>query len=191
MTNQTLLNPVQWSIGLKQINMLQQFTWQQFLVATLILTLIWYFSVMLLFYRKELKAFLNGKKLKDENDAPLPHRWAKKVDELQPEPEENLMGKSKLPEGVSIIEMEDIQFADDNNVQLPGLVSDVIQEIKTIFNILVNEDGTKQDFFKLIEAVKETYSGIITNQHIPRINEFIIANASFHITREELDNLWY
>ncbi|WEK17868.1 MAG: hypothetical protein P0Y49_13775 [Candidatus Pedobacter colombiensis] len=172
--------------------MLQQFTWQQFLVATLILTLIWYFSVMLLFYRKELKAFLNGKKLKDENDAPLPHRWDKKVDELQPAPEENLMGKSKLPDGVSIVEMEDIQFAnEDNKVQLLGLVSDVIEEIKTIFNILVNEDGTKQDFFKLIEAVKESYSGIITSQHIPQINEFIIANASFHITREELDNLWF
>jgi len=171
--------------------MLQQFTWQQFLVAISVLTLIWYFSVILLFYRSELKALLNGKKLSDENDAPLPHRWAKKVDALDPEPGQNLMGKSKLPDGVSILEMEELQFSDDNKVQLLGLVSDVIEEIKTIFNILVREDGTKQDFFKLIEAVKESYSGIITSQHIPQINEFIIANASFHLTPEELDNLWY
>ena len=32
--------------------MLQQFTWQQFLVATLVLTLIWYLAVILIFYRK-------------------------------------------------------------------------------------------------------------------------------------------
>lgn len=192
MANQTLLYPVQWGIGLKQINMLEQFTWQQFLVAISVLTLIWYFSVILLFYRKELKALLNGKKLNDENDAPLPHRWDKKVETLNPVVQDNLLGKSKLPDGVSVVEMEELQFADvDNKVQLLGLVSDVIEEIKTIFNILVREDGTKQDFFKLIEAVKESYSGILTSQHIPQINEFIIANASFHLTREELDNLWY
>lgn len=172
--------------------MLQQFTWQQFLVAISILTLIWYSSVILLFYRKELKALLKGKSPNDENNAPLPHHWDKKVDALEPEAVDNLIGKSKLPDGVSIIGMDEIQFADeDSKMQLLGLVSDVIEEIKTIFNILVKEDGTKQDFFKLIEAVKEGYSGILTSQHIPQINEFIIANASFHLTPDEVENLWY
>lgn len=169
--------------------MLQQFTWQQFLVAISVLSLVWYCTIFLLYYRSELKAFLSGKSPKE--DVPLPHRWDEKFDELEQEIEDHLMGKSKLPDGVSIVSMDDIQFGDVGaKTEKLGLISDVIEEIKIIFNILGKEDGSKQDFLNLMTTVKENYPGISSNANLPQINNFIVSNAPFHLTNDEVENLW-
>lgn len=171
--------------------MLQQFSWQQFLVAIAVLTLIWYAAVILLFYKKELKAFLNGKPPEYPTNKPLPHRWEDKVDELPAVAEGELMGKSKMPEGVSVIDMEELQFSEpDDKTEKLGLVSDVIEEIKLIFKILGQEDGNKQDFLKLIQEVKIRYPKIASSSSLSQINEFIQTNASFHLSSEELEDLW-
>lgn len=171
--------------------MLQQFSWQQFLVAIMVLTLIWYLAVMLIFYRKELKAFLKGSSPKPSNQEPLPHHWDNYVDELPNGATDDLMGKSKLPEGVAVIEMEELHFSEPaNQTEKLGLVSDVVEEIKLIFKILDQEDGNKQDFLKLIEEVKIRYPKIASSSSIPQINDFIQSNATFQISLQELENLW-
>lgn len=171
--------------------MLQQFSWQQFLVAIAVLTLIWYASVILLFYRKELTAFLKGKPPEDPANKPLPHRWEDRVDELPAAGEDELMGKSKMPEGVSVIDMEELQFSEpDDKTEKLGLVSDIIEEIKLIFKILGQEDGSKQDFLKLIAEVKSRYPKIASSSSLPQINDFILSNASFALSPEELEDLW-
>ncbi|RZM22413.1 MAG: hypothetical protein EOO88_29520 [Pedobacter sp.] len=149
------------------------------------------FSVILILYRKELEAFLKGKSPEQPTDKPLPHHWDDKVDEISTEAEDDLMGKTKLPEGVSVIEMEELQFSEpDSKVEKLGLVPDVIEEIKLIFKILGQEDGSKQDFLKLIEEVKNRYPKISSSSSLPYINGFIQENAPFHFTAEELENLW-
>lgn len=171
--------------------MLQQFSWQQFLVAIAVLSLIWYAAVILIFYRKELKAFLNGKPSQQTPDEPLAHHWQDEVDDLSDEPDDELMGKSKMPEGVSVIDMEDLRFSEpEDKTEKLGLVSDVIEEIKLIFKILGQEDGTKEDFLKLIQEVKARYPKITSSTSLPQINEFILSNASFHLSPEELEDLW-
>lgn len=157
----------------------------------MLITLIWYAGVILLYYRKELKAFIDRKPVKVPARDPLPHRWEGKVDELPPEPEDELMGRSKMPDGMSVIGIEEIQFANpETKTDHLGLVSDVIEEVKMIFKILVQEDGNKQDFLKMIAEIKNRYPKIGSNSSLPQINEYIISNASFHISPEELENLW-
>ena len=173
--------------------MLAQFTWQEFLVAVLVFTLLWYAAVILLFYRKELNGFLNGKlELKTE---PLPHRWENGVETLEKQSEDlpdELLGKLKAPEGTSSVSMGKIGFANDDEAksQQIGLVPDVLQELKAVFAILEKEDGSKKDFFNLMEVVKEKYKQIGSNPNVGRINEFIIGHAPFHLSTEELENLW-
>lgn len=170
--------------------MLEQFTWAQFLLAAAVLTPVWYCSIILLFYNKELKSFLNGKPVQSKATEPLPHHWDQQVDQFEQEAEDYLMGKSKMPEGVSVLSAEEIGFADPKPQQL-GLVADVLEEIKTIFGILVKEDGNKHDFLNLMQSVRESYPKIAAHPNLNQINDFIISNASFHITREELEILWY
>lgn len=172
--------------------MLQQFTWQQFLVATLVLTIVWYIGVILIYYPKQLKSLLNGKSTPDEVDRPLDHKWDKSVDVLSDNDEPELMGKSKLPEGMSKVSIDEVSFvSDDEKEERLGVVSDVLEEIKIIFGILAKEDGNKHDFLNLISAIRENYPGIASNPNLHRINEFIIDHASFHITSKELDDIWY
>ncbi len=174
--------------------MIEQFSWWQFTVATGALALLWYIGVILLFYRTELNAFLGGKSVNGETE-PLPHRWEKDVETLTEEKvaeTENLMGKPKLPEGMSLINMEQISFASsgDAKQQQIGLVPDVLQELKEIFSILAKQDGNKKDFFGLMEMVRLNFPAIGSNPNIGRINDFISENAPFHLSPEELENLW-
>ena len=176
--------------------MLQQFTWQTFLVATAVLTMLWYLGVILLFYRRELLRLLGKSKAGPVNEfktsGPLPHRWESGVERLNEEAEDGLIGSTKLPEGMDMVGTEDFGFAPgaDEKEQQIGLVPDVLQEIREVFSFLASEDGSKKDFFNLMETVRDKYPKIGSNPNIGRINDFIIANAPFHLSKEELENLW-
>jgi len=171
--------------------MVQQFTWQEFLIAALVLTIIWYAAVILLFYRKEMKAFLNKKQVGKSEGKSLPHRWEKDVDLLEEDEQEELMGRSKMPEGMTTVSMGDVGFAgDDDREDRLGLIPDVLEEVKSIFSILAKEDGNKKDFFSLMKLVREKYPKIGAHPSVKHINGYISEHAPFHLSPEELENLW-
>ena len=170
--------------------MLQQFSWQQFLIAALVLSLVWYATVILLFYRKELKSFLDGRQKEEQKPEPLPHRWdEEKTDE---ENGETLMGKPQLPEGMTTVSMGGFGFvqSEDDRAHQIGLVPDVLKEVKSVFSIIAKEDGNKNDFLGLMRLVREKYPKIGSNPNIGYINEFIADHAPFHLSSEELEDLW-
>lgn len=173
--------------------MLQQFTWQQFLIASMVLSLIWYGGVILMFYRTELVNVLNRKPSIPSVEK-LPHRWDKDVEVLVNENNEidDLMGKAKLPDGMASVGMGSFGFTTDENEreEQVGLISDLLQELKGIFSLLEREDGRKTDFFNLMEMVREKFPKIGSHPRIPQINEFISEHAPFHLSQEELENLW-
>lgn len=170
--------------------MLQQFSWQQFLVAATVLAIVWCCSIILLYYRKELKKLFNGEPLNE--DQPLGHRWDKQVDNFDPDADSNsLMGEAKLPDGVSIMDMEELQFSDpDPKIDKLGLIPDVITEISNFFELLGQLDGNKPEFMIMLETLKEQYPKISGSPNLLQINDFIIENAPFHISMEELENFW-
>lgn len=159
------------------------FTWQQFLVAAVIFTIAWY-AGYLLFTAKGAKKQKTVERLQKD--------WE---DELE---DDELVGANKLPEGVSEIEAHKLGFvprvwgepdADGRETQL-GIIPDVLQDLKTIFHILENENGTKDDFYSLFASVKARYYNIAEIANFTAINEFIRENALFPISDEELTNLW-
>lgn len=177
--------------------MLQEFTWQYFLIAVLVLTLIWYVGILLIFYRKELFG-LFGHRKKDiantfRDTEPLPHRWEKGVEKLDDEEEKELMGKAKLPEGMMLIGSTDFGFGGSKATakeQQLGLVPDLLQDIRQLFKVLVEKDGKKKDFFVLFEEMKGGYPKMAGHPNVDQINEFITDHAPFHFTAEEMENLW-
>lgn len=168
--------------------MLQQITWYQFLVAALLLTLIWYAGIILIFYRKELQTFLSGNKIQNSKTEPLPHRWDEET--LEEEPEDDLVGKPALPEGMSMAAMDEISFADRHEEQQQGENPDILEELKSVFSILEKEDGNKLDFFSLMKLVKAKYPNIGSNPNLKSINTYIRDHVSFLLTEEELEELW-
>ena len=176
--------------------MLHQFTWQHFLVASLILTLIWYAGVILIFYRKELEGLLKTSGKEQVPSGPLSHHWDEDVDTFPQYPSgsigERLMGEFKFPEGISTVSSEDFGFSDslDYKIDQVGLVPDILEEIKNVFNTLSQQDGTKLDFFNQMQIVKDNYPKIGEHPNLTQINDFISGHAPFYLSKEELENLW-
>ena len=175
--------------------MLQGFSTLRFIVVLLILALVWYGGVLLFFYLKRKQRqldFRNAGKQADRN-APLGQLNTGPAGAGIPLADD-LMGKAKFPEGMSSVGMEEIGFVDleGRDVQdQQGLVPDLLEEIKNVFLVLAKEDGSKRDFMKLMKAVKENYPGMASHPRIRRINEFISSHAAFHLSADELENLWY
>ena len=178
--------------------MLQHFTWQQFLVAALILSLIWYMVVVPLFYRNELNYLLSGKRKQVTPSPPLPHVWDEEFEE-EPFGEESLVGRSRLPEGVTRVSMDQFSFAplvattvveDESKDTQLGIVPDVLEELKRIFHILERDKAGKGEFISLFSLVSVKYGRIKGTANEQALNEYIRENVLFPISDEELDNLW-
>lgn len=174
--------------------MLQQFTWQQFLTAALILSLLWYAGVILICYRKELSGFFSPK----SKPAPLEKLKPEWEEELyEEETEVNLMGKQAAQEGVSSASMEDLRFIptreeiadNDKDAQL-GLVSDVLEELKSIFHILEKENGGTEEFISLFALVKAKYPKIRESRNLEAITAYIREHLPFELNEEDLRKLW-
>jgi len=178
--------------------MLQHFTWQQFLVAALILSLIWYMVVVPLFYRNELNDLLSGKRKQVAPSAPLPHEWDEEFED-EPFAEESLVGKSRLPEGVTRVSMDQFSFAplvattldeDGSKDTQLGIVPDVLEELKRIFHILERDKAGKDEFISLFSLVSTKYGKIKGTSNERAINDYIRENVLFPISDQELDSLW-
>lgn len=175
--------------------MLHGFSTLQFMVVLLVLALVWYGGVLLFFYLKRKQRQLgvgNAAKQADRVASSGQQHIVSAVAEIPLA--DDLMGKAKLPEGMSSVGMEEIGFVDFEGRDVEGqqgLVPDLLEEIKNVFLLLAKEDGSKRDFLELMKAVKEHYPGMASHPRIRQINDFISSHAAFHLSAEELENLWY
>ncbi len=170
-------------------------------MASIVLNLVWYGFVVLVFYRKEVLAFLGSAEGSSAfGQAPNLNGTTKSQTQNIPASSANevaevsLMGGSKLPEGVEVLSSSQVSFSGGDSgerYEQVGLVADVVQELKIIFSELEKTAGDKRDFFRLLAKVKEEYGPIAGHPSLGALNAFIIERAGFHLTRDEMDNLWY
>ena len=183
--------------------MLQQFSWEHFLIAMVVLNLVWYVFVGLVFYRADVMALLgggadNGIRLRGDlgkgeaqskSKAPNPND-----EQIEREVDAALMGSSRLPDGVAVKSSAQVSFSasdGDGKYDQVGLIADVVQELKEIFLELEKRAGDKKDFFRLLGKLKEEYGPLGGHPSVGALTGFIIERASFHLTADEIDNLWY
>jgi len=175
--------------------MLHGFSTSGFLTVLVLLGLLWYGGVLFFFYLKRKRGPFgvgNAGKWADRR-ADRGQQNTGSADAGEPLTGD-LMGKAKLPQGMSSVGMEEIGFVgvEERDVEdQQGLVPDLLEEIKNVFLLLAKEDGHKRNFLELMKAVKEIYPGMASHPRIGRINGFIAEHAAFHLSAEELENLWY
>ncbi|RYZ90716.1 MAG: hypothetical protein EOP04_03010 [Proteobacteria bacterium] len=185
--------------------MLQQFSWGHFLIAMVVLNLVWYVFVVLVFYRAEVMAFLgrgagdgvrvgNGGGRDSQKVQPAGKATSGSDERIKREVDAALMGSSRLPEGVEVKSSSQVRFSAsdaDGKYDQVGLISDVVQELKEIFLELEKGAGDKKDFFRLLGRLKEEYGPLGGHPSVSALTGFIVERASFHLTADEIDNLWY
>ena len=182
--------------GKKQRIMLHQFTWQQFLVAALIFLLIWYLAVFIYCRRKKSGNFSDF--IGANHPEKLRREWEADFDD-DSESDDDLIGRPVLPEGVSEVSMHMLGFApkvdayreseDERYIQL-GVMPDVIEELKGIFNILERENGSKEDFISLFALTKSKYPQLANSENLKSLNQYLTENLPFELTDEDFKRLW-
>jgi hypothetical protein len=154
-----------------------QFTWQQFLIAALVLTAAWYVMIGLLCFRKELSGLRKPEKLKKE--------WE---EDLEDERQDDLMGGAKAIPGMETVEMSAISFVPKE--QQLGIIPDILEEFKSILHILERDNGGKAEFLSLFGLVSAKYPQVKGTANQDALNDYIRENLPFVITEEELEELW-
>ncbi|WP_165499747.1 hypothetical protein [Pedobacter frigidisoli] len=159
--------------------------------------------MLLFFYRAELNAFLGGGRGGDvgvgvsggglgKTGLVVGSRVGDR--EIEMEVDAALMGTSKLPDGVEVKSSSQVAFSaskSDGRYDQVGLVADVVQELKVVFLELEKRAGNKKDFFRLLERVKQEYGPLGGHPSVGALTGFVVERASFHLTADEVDNLWY
>jgi len=152
-----------------------QFTWQQFLVAALVLTVGWYVTIGLLYFRKELSGLRKPEKLKKD--------WEEELED-----EGNLMGNARPVAGMDTVEMSEICFMPKE--QQLGIIPDILEEFKSIRYILERDNGGKAEFISLFGLVSTKYPQVKGTANQDALNDYIRENLPFEISEEELEELW-
>lgn len=180
--------------------MLEQFTWFDFFACALPLLVGWYLWLFLMYKRVGAGSFDRlGRSAMAAGDSAvlclgqdLDGGAGLNLGASGNGPD--LMGKSIMPEGVSTHANSDVVFAGEleveSEVSSSVLMGDVIAELKEVFAILAKEDGSKNDFFRLMEAVKESYPGLGSHPGLAVLNAFVSEHAPFLLTLAELESLW-
>lgn len=186
--------------------MFQEFTWQQFLVAAMVLSALWVLGVWLIYWRPLSRGGLSGGSGQGLEDA-LPHSWQDEVDEFSAVNalDDGLMGKPALEHGVSVLNADEFSFVPMEEREEPydrgegrklgveallGELADAQEEIKGICRILEKEDGSKEDFFALFEVVRLKYPKLSGTELLGELNDFIREQVPFYLSEQELDSLW-
>ncbi|HEY0056937.1 MAG TPA: hypothetical protein VGB63_16420 [Pedobacter sp.] len=176
--------------------MLHQFTWQHFLIAALIFLLIWYLAVFIYCHRKSSGSFFAS--LKQRQPQRLTREWEADFED-DSETDDDLIGRPVLPEGVGEVSMHMLGFAskvaenraseDDRFIQL-GVLPDVLEELKRIFNIIERENGTKEHFNSLFALILSKHPGLANMANSKPLNQYLTENLPFELSDEDLNKLW-
>lgn len=174
--------------------MLQEFTWQQFLVAAMVLSLLWYLGGWFFWLRRRSRGTGVGtakssrvvpELLSSVGGRPLPEKVQA----------DDLMGKPRLPAGMELLSGSELGFAGADGTagrsdQL-GLVPDLLEELKLLFRELAERDGNRHDFFRGLDRLKAGFPKMAGHPQLAAVNEFIIDHAPFHLSAEDMERLWY
>lgn len=178
----------------KSTVMLHQITWQQFLLFTATVLLLYYTIVWLIFYRGKISGSFPGRN----------------ITKLRREPrgaleDEDLVGVAAEEYGVSTVNSSDLFFGpsahfDEDRYEethpfpddeaLYGLIPDVLEEIKSVIHTIKTEDGTAGDFKNLFKLLSSRYPQLKVSPHLEAVNAWIQENVPFELSEDELYQLW-
>lgn len=181
---------------------LHPFSWQQFLVAALVLTLIWYALIGALYFRGEIAHLFSGKPRAAHRavGAGLPAGNGLLPVAGEGEPD-NLLGASRDPEGFASVPMHQFSFAGgsssvaqvleevEREAQL-SLVPDLLEELKEIFYLLERNGGDRSDFEELFQPVAARFESVVTTRSYAPVNAYILENVPFALSESELEAMW-
>lgn len=169
--------------------MLEQFTWQQFMICITGTSAVYYAALGLLYYRHELNALFSGNRRRSVSESEYQHE----IDD------DALLGNSTEEEYFTSSSMEDIHFPSDelttdHQELLLGRIPDLLEELNTLISITAETDESKEEFLSLFQHTIFKYNATSGSIFRDEINTQVLESSagkfSFSLTGEDLNKCW-
>ena len=169
--------------GLKQKDMLNAISWQQYLTAILVLGAAWYAYVGLRFYRAELAPLLKIKSGIQTVVPPVANRLSVVMGEAKPEADTGLYPAEELL--FSVASPDDI-----SDQTLPaGPADDLLAEAKVLVDAYSDNDN-KTDFLSLFKLLLDKYEVFRDEISLPAITRALSDFASTRLPFSLKETEW-
>ncbi len=161
-------------------------SWQNFLITFLILALIYWVAILALYYRREIKGLISGKKVAGT--------------EAPPEKQSPAMFNVPDEEG-NVYSVQENSAADEpdargRNARLMPLSYELVDELRGVISEAAEKKTIKDELFFALQLPlrQQQYEGLRASPFQYAINNFIGTECDAHcgiqFSREELDMLW-
>ncbi|MBE7172871.1 MAG: hypothetical protein INR73_20005 [Williamsia sp.] len=186
--------------------MLHSFSWSDYIVFVLGLTLLYYSIVLLLYYKKEVKNLLNARFTEHpsygRNNGQVVNQiipqMSKESDEHIniPESESAVLEEDDLLKGLWLSEPENKEssYAESDNSMLFPLVHDLINEIGQVLKTAAHKHYLKQELITALQITVSKYPMLDDTAFRISINNFLATESrklcSVFLSDDELERLW-
>lgn len=173
--------------------MLNQFSWQEFLTAALIVGTGYYTIATILLFHKEIIAFFKGKPayrlqpsvvsevnevttVTQENDDLIPY--------TPPEgySGQELPDESERPEPIEVVAPDEQEFDSTADASMIiGVVSDLLAEIKSVFLVCAENKTVRQEVLRFIHLLLRRYNSLAQSEYKDSITLYIYHAWNEHI----------
>jgi|GEM_PF-4241517 len=162
--------------------MLNNITWQQFVIAITLIALTYYLFVIVFFFRDVLFRILNGK--------------AKPVQQTgEPELDESDDLRTRFQNRLG--EQDDSIVASESgneNDLLIGTVADLLEEIKALAHVIVTNESSKEEAESFYRLLLSRYDQLVNTPYQQSINTTILKlfneDISMNTTLSEIQSWW-
>ncbi|MBS1519851.1 MAG: hypothetical protein JST50_02550 [Bacteroidetes bacterium] len=162
--------------------MLNEITWQQYLIATLVVTVVWYVYVGLRYYRTELAVLLKIKPAVQTTMPAVSNKLSVVMGEATPETDTGLYAADELL--FSAAEPDDIS----DQTLPPGPADDLLAEGKVLIDAYAGNDN-KSEFLSLFKLLLDKYEVFKDEISLPAVirslSEFAGSRLSFSLKETE------
>ncbi|WP_461789690.1 hypothetical protein [Pedobacter sp.] len=149
----------------------QNFSWQDFLLAAALLSVLWYVLVWLFFFRGR-PGVVGASGGADVFDGE----------------EEGLLGRPVMADGERVVGADEFGFVGADQLEQLGVVADVQEQLRVTCRELESSLAAKEEFLSVISGVLKGYP-VPLSSRLP-LEEFIREHLPFFVTEDELDGLW-
>jgi len=182
--------------------MFSSISWQLFFTAIFILTVLYYLFVGIVYFPKEILTFLLGKKNQVQPAVSGPTQ-------TQDRQFTNIIGQSRnerindaqyfnkfqpVANSFATEEAEQQDNQQPSNITLIESVSNLMEGIKTLFRVIKDADGNKNDVVSLFPSLLDQYIPIADSKYRYSINAYIYEICTeeykYEITMQEVNGLW-
>ena len=179
--------------------MFSSISWQLFFTAIFVVVVLYYLFVGIVYFPKEILTFLLGKKNQVQpavvgSTQMQDRQFTNIIGQSRDERTNDEQYLTNFQSATNSPATEEETSKQPSDITLIESVSNLMEGVKTLFRVIKDADGSKNDVVSLFPSLLDQYITIANSKYRYSINAYIyelcIEEYKYDITMREVNNLW-